>query len=177
MAGMQRVAVVGPGGAGKTTFATELARRTGLPAIHLDRHYWRPGWVETERDEWRRVQERLLDRDGGWIVDGNYSATIDVRFERADTVIVLAPPRLRCIARALRRTLRNHGRAVQAEGCPERVDVAFLRWIWNYQRRSRPRIDDALRRHRDHLDVFELRSAREARAFLDRVAAGDPPGA
>lgn len=165
--------MVGPGGAGKTTFAAELSRRTGVPVIHLDRHYWRPGWVETERDEWRRVQEQLLDGRDRWIVDGNYSGTIDVRFARADTVIVMALPRVRCVTRALWRSLRNRGHAVQAEGCPERVDVDFLRWIWNYDRRSRPRIDDALRRHRDHLDVVELRSARDVRAFLDRVGAGD----
>ena len=78
---MQRIAVVGPGGAGKTTFARELGRRTGIPVVHLDRHYWRPGWTPTPADEWRAQQARLLAGER-WIVDGNYGASFDVRFAR-----------------------------------------------------------------------------------------------
>jgi adenylate kinase family enzyme len=165
---VERVAVVGPGGAGKTTFAAELGRRAGLPVVHLDRHFWRPGWVETPPDEWRARQEELL-AGPRWIVDGNYGGTFDVRFERADTVVVLEPAVLSCLLSALRRSVRNHGVAVQADGCPERIDPAFFRWIWHDRRDSRPRLDAALARHRDRLDVVELGSRRAARAFLDHV--------
>lgn len=164
---MKRIAVVGPGGAGKSTFAREMGRRTGLPVIHLDRHYWNPGWVETPREEWAALQFRLFSEDQ-WIADGNYGGTFDVRFARADTVIVLAPPRLTCLVGALRRSLTSRGAAVQAAGCPERVDFRFLRWIWRYAKVSRPRLDAALDRHRDHLHVTELRSRREVEAFLAR---------
>jgi adenylate kinase family enzyme len=162
------VAVVGPGGAGKSTFTVELGRRTGLPVVHLDEHFWKPGWVETPKDEWQRAQAALA-ADDRWIIDGNYGGTFDVRFERADTVIVLAPPRLVCITGALTRSVRNRGRAVQAPGCHERVDLAFLRWIWRYPADSRPRLDAALGRHREQLSVIELRSRREAGRFLDEV--------
>lgn len=107
-----------------------------------------------------------------WIADGNYGGTFDIRFARADTVVVLALPRLTCVARALRRSLRNRGRDVQAAGCPERVDTAFLRWVWRYPVHSRPRLDAALDEHRDHLQVIELTSTREVRTFLDRLGAG-----
>jgi adenylate kinase family enzyme len=89
---MQRIAVVGSGGAGKSTFARQLGERTAIPVIHLDRHFWKPECVETPRHEWREVQRGLLAGET-WIVDGNYGATFDVRFSRADTVIVLALPR------------------------------------------------------------------------------------
>ncbi|MEM9203830.1 MAG: hypothetical protein AAGC53_19480, partial [Actinomycetota bacterium] len=81
------MAIVGPGGAGKTTFARALGVATGLPVIHLDEHQWQPGWVGTERDVWRRRQAGLLTGEH-WIVDGNYSGTFDARFARADTVII-----------------------------------------------------------------------------------------
>lgn len=159
--------MVGPGGAGKSTFARALGERAGLPVVHLDEHYWQPGWVEPTRDDWRTTQEALL---GGhrWIADGNYGGTFDSRFERADTVVVLQPPRLVCVRGALGRQIRNHGRDVQAAGCPEHLDLAFLRWIWRYPVDSRRRLDDALARH-PHLHVVELRSRRAATDFLGSV--------
>ena len=166
---MERVAVVGCGGAGKSTFASALGDRAGLPVIHLDEHFWHPGWVETPRDEWIEVQRRLVDGER-WVIDGNYGGTLDVRFERADTIVVLALPRTTCVAGVLRRVITRHGNEVQAAGCPERFDMTFVRWVWNYDRDSRPRVDAALDRHRDSSTVIELRSRREVAAFLDRVA-------
>jgi adenylate kinase family enzyme len=171
---VQRVAVVGPGGAGKSTFATQLGRRTGIPVVHLDRHYWKPGWVEPPADEWRRIQAELVGAEA-WIADGNYGGTFDLRFERADTVIVLQPPALVCVSRAVRRSVRNRGHAVQAAGCPERLDPAFLRWIWRYRRDSRPRLDAALDRYGARLDVIELASSRQANAFLRGFPGLDSP--
>lgn len=162
---MDRVAVVGSGGAGKSTFAAELGERTGLPVVHLDHHFGQPGWVEMPRDEWRRRQAELFAGDR-WIADGNYGGTFDERFSRADTVIVLALPRLACLTGAVKRSALNHGKAVQAEGCPERFQLSFLRWIWNYERDSRPRLDAALGRQ-GHLAVVELRSRHAVDGFLD----------
>lgn len=163
------MAVVGPGGTGKSTFATALGAATGLPVIHLDRHYWKPGWVETPRDEWRRRQHELVAGDR-WIADGNYGGTFDERFHRADTVIVLTRRRVACVGSAVWRAVRNRGAAIQAEGCPERFQLAFYRWIWHYRRDSRPRLDDALARH-PHLVVVELTSRAAMRAFIVRVRA------
>ncbi len=162
---MERVAVVGPGGAGKSTFARSLGERTGLPVVHLDRFFWNPGWVETPREEWRRRQSELVASER-WIADGNYGGTFDERFARADTVIIVARPRLACVGAVVARTARNHGKPIQAEGCPERFDLAFYRWIWNYEHDSRPRLDSALQRH-DHLDVVELKTRHAMTRFLE----------
>jgi adenylate kinase family enzyme len=56
----RRVIVTGMAGAGKSTFARQLSAKTGLPAIHLDVHFWKPGWVEPSDTEWRAVQTELL---------------------------------------------------------------------------------------------------------------------
>jgi adenylate kinase family enzyme len=45
---VQRVSIVGPGGAGKTTIALEIGCRLGIPVVHLDRLYWQPGWRAPE---------------------------------------------------------------------------------------------------------------------------------
>ena len=68
----RRVIVTGMAGAGKSTFARQLSAKTGLPAIHLDVHFWKPGWVEPSDTEWRAVQSTLLAGEA-WIADGNYT--------------------------------------------------------------------------------------------------------
>lgn len=67
---MQRVLVIGSPGSGKSTLATELAERTGLPLIHLDQEYWRAGWVEPPKAEWRQRVADLISRER-WVMDGN----------------------------------------------------------------------------------------------------------
>jgi adenylate kinase family enzyme len=146
---MRRVLVIGISGAGKSTFARELARRTGLPLIHLDKEFWRPGWVTTPLPEWRAKVEALAARDA-WIMDGNYGATLDLRLPRADAVIWFDYPRLRCLRQIAWRIATTYGRVRPdlAPGCPEQIDLEFLRFVWDFPAKSRPAIVTALQKHR-----------------------------
>src|SRR2546421_5010221 len=67
----RRVLVTGLAGSGKSTFSLALAAKTGLPVIHLDLHFWKPGWVAPSETEWREKQCGVLAGDA-WIADGNY---------------------------------------------------------------------------------------------------------
>jgi adenylate kinase family enzyme len=136
----RRILVDGYGGSGKSTFAKALAAQTGLPLIHLDLHYWQPGWTAPSEQAWREAQRRLLEGDA-WIADGNYLESLDLRLARADTVILVHTPWWICAGRAFTRGLRRPPGAQMPEGCRD-----TLRW-----------------RLRD-----EWRIA--ARAFLDRGA-------
>ena len=162
---MRRVLVIGSGGAGKTTFAARLGERTGLPVIHLDRLYWRPGWAETPKDEWDAVVRDVISRDA-WILDGNYGGTLATRLAAADTVVFLDVPRAVCIARVLLRRVRHAGRSRPdvTDGCPERITWEFLRWIWTYPARRRPGV---LAR----LSEFERRGGRAVLLRDDREIA------
>ncbi len=102
---MKRALVIGSGGAGKSTFAARLARMTGLPLIHLDEIYRKPGWIESLREEWVGTTERWLAREA-WMMDGNYGGTPEQRLAACDTAIVLDMPRLLCLWRVLWRCLR-----------------------------------------------------------------------
>ncbi len=99
---MKRVAIIGSGGAGKSTLAKRLGEVTGLPVIHLDQHFWNPHWTETPIPEWERRHETLLERER-WVMDGNYGSTMNERLDAADTVIFLDMPRLFCVVRVLKR--------------------------------------------------------------------------
>ena len=167
---MRRVAVVGCGGAGKSTLARALGERTGLPVIHLDTHFWNPGWVETPHDDWIPVHEELCARDR-WIMDGNFSRTLPARLERADTAIFLDLPTWLCVTRVLVRVHSYHGRTRPdlPEGCPEKLDLEFLRWVAGYRRRSREKVVRVLdaREREGGLRVVRLRSPREVAAYLE----------
>jgi adenylate kinase family enzyme len=173
---MRRVLVVGCGGAGKSTFARRLGEKTGLPVVHLDAEFWRPGWVEPPDDEWRETVKALMARDA-WILDGNYGATLDLRLKACDTAIFLDRSRWVCLFRVLSRVARFRGRARpdMAPGCAERVDGAFLRWIWRYPRDSRPTVLGKLAAATPDVDVVTLRSEREVERFLAAVRAEERP--
>ena len=164
---MRRILIIGPGGAGKSTLARKLGERLGLEVFHLDRLYWRAGWVETPRDEWRGMLAELIARDA-WIMDGNYSGTLDLRLGRADTVVLLDLPRVLCVWRVLKRWIsyRGEARPDMAEGCPEELRLKFALWVWSYQRRTRPKVLALLAAGDPGRAVIRLRSRREVEQFL-----------
>lgn len=164
---MQRVVVVGSGGAGKSTLARRLAAVTGLPLHHLDVLFWGPNWQETPSEEWERVQRRLVSGER-WIIDGNYAATLDIRIAAADTIVFLDLPRVLCTRRATLRSLRRWGqrRPDLAEGCNERFDLEFLRWVWDFNRTTRPNVVDAITRHGEGKRIVWLKRPSDVRNFL-----------
>ncbi|WBC14596.1 adenylate kinase [Micromonospora sp. WMMA1998] len=187
---MRRILVVGSSGAGKSTLAGELARRLDLPLIHLDRHYWRPGWTAPDPVEFRAEVAALAARPA-WVMDGNYAGTLDLRLPRADVLMLCDPSRILCLTRVLRRRwlhrampgaarpgraasdLAGPGRAASRpdlpDGCPERIDLDLLRHVWRYPRDSRPRVLAAVAAYAPTIPVHRLRHARDVARFLDRL--------
>ncbi len=167
-----RVVVTGMAGAGKSTFSRALSAKTGLPLIHLDLHFWKPGWVEPSDDEWREKQRSLLTGDA-WIADGNYHDTLDLRLERADTVVFLDTPWWTCARRAFVRGIRRPVGFQVPEGCDDSAwrqlrDEWRLVWrIWRVRRSERERELGILSRHGKHVALHVFRSRRAAREFLD----------
>ena len=164
---MRRVLVIGCGGAGKTTFSPRLAGATGLPVVHLDSLYWHPGWVPTPDHEWDRTVAELLERPA-WIMDGNYGRTLERRLGAADTVVFLDMPRTLCLWRILKRRFAHEGktRPSVAAGCPERLTLEFLWWVWTYPERRRAGILARLEKLSGDKKVVVLRRQAEIERFL-----------
>ena len=163
---MQRILVIGSPGAGKSTLASRIAGRLGVPPIHLDREYFGPGWAVPSKAEWRERVRALAARPS-WVMDGNYASTFDLRVPRAEAVVWLDLPRLTCLARVIRRVLRYWGttRPDLGSDCIERFDWPFMRWIWSYPQKMRPKTARMLQRLRPDQRVYVLRSRSEIAAL------------
>jgi adenylate kinase family enzyme len=166
---MRRVLVIGSGGSGKSTVSAKLGELLNLEVNHLDKFFWSPGWVEPARDEWIKTVTELADRDS-WIMDGNYSGTLELRLQKADTIVFLDLPRVLCLWRIMKRFFlyRNGTRPDMAEGCRESLNLEFVEWVWNYPRRSRPKVVKLLQQHADGKQIFWLHSRSDVKQFLSQ---------
>ena len=166
--GIQRIMVVGCPGSGKSTFSQSLSKILDLPVIHLDSHFWSPGWVQTNPADWNRRVEELANQPR-WVMDGNYSKSWPVRVPRAEAVIWLNMRFFRCISNVLRRWRAYSGtpRPDMAEGCPEKVDWRFLAFIADWHLKNRRRVLSRIAEIRPDLQPVVLKSFREMATFLD----------
>jgi adenylate kinase family enzyme len=166
---VKRVAVIGSGGAGKSTFARALGERTGLPVIHLDGLFWGPNWAPMPKPDWIELERELIAGDR-WIMDGNYGSTQDLRLPRADTVIFLDIPRLVCVWSVTRRWALHRKRArPDMPQNNDKLELEFLRWIWTYPTEKRPEVLARLAALPPTTRVVRLRSRGAMREFLDAV--------
>ena len=166
---MDRIMIIGCGGSGKSTLAQQLGQKTGLPVVHLDQLFWTPGWVSVSKDEFDRMHEAALAEEK-WIIDGNFDRTIPVRLQRCDTVIYLDFNRFACLMGVLKRVLTTYGkvRPDMGEGCPERIDLDFLKWVWNFNKNKRER-NYSLLKEAEGVRVIILKNRRMVKKFLSEL--------
>lgn len=165
-----KIIVIGSPGAGKSTLARKISEITGITLHHLDRIHWMAGWKPIEDDEFVEKQQEIFS-EHSWIIDGNYQTTLNLRIDAADTVLFLDLPRRLCLFRALKRStlFRNVERTDMAEGCPEKVNMDFLKWIWNYKKRDRPKTIEALNNSAGK-NIIILKTSKEVRDFIEAMA-------
>lgn len=166
---MERILIIGSGGSGKSTLARQLGEKTGLPVVHLDKLFWHPGWVESSKEE---IDAKIMQAisEPRWILDGNYNRTLPKRLEKCDTVIYLDFSRFACLMGVVKRILTTFGtvRPDMAEGCPERFDWEFLRWVWNFSRKHREKYYRMLN-ETEGIEKIVLKNRRAVKQFLKEV--------
>ena len=164
---MKRIVVIGCSGSGKSTFSRKLKQVTGNPLHHLDKLYWLPDWNLRAAEEQDRIQKERI-KDEKWIIDGNYQRSLPIRLERADTVFFFDYPRSLCLYRALKRIVLNRKRTRpdMGEGCPERFDWEFMKFIWNFNKNNRSGLIALLDQAPAGIEIQHFRKPREARDYL-----------
>ncbi len=164
---MKKILVIGSSGSGKSTFSRRLGEVTGIEIIHLDKLHWKPNWTEPSKDEWKETLEKAM-RGAAWIMDGNYSGTLEMRLAVCETVIFLDMPRTVCVYRVLKRVARSYGktRPDMAENCVEHFDWSFIKWIWDFENRSKPKMERLLTQFKDEKAIIRLKSRKEVEHFF-----------
>ena len=167
---MKRVMVIGCGGAGKSTFSKKLGKLTSLEVIHLDQHYWKPNWTESTTTEWTKVVKDLSEKPE-WIMDGNYSSTMDLRIPKTDTIIYLDYSTIQCLWRITKRILKYKGqqRPDMSVGCKERFDLEFYHYVATYNLVRRKKLLEKINRFKEEKEILVFKNDQESEAYLQKL--------
>ncbi len=161
---MNRVAIIGCPGSGKSTFARKLHEKTGLPLVHLDNIWWKPDRTHITREAFDERLAVILNGDA-WIVDGNYSRTVETRIAAADTVLFLDCDEQTCMDGVRMRVGQTRTDMPWTE---RTLDPELVALVQGFRTVQRPEILELLHRYADkEIRIFRTRA--EADAWLDKV--------
>jgi adenylate kinase family enzyme len=168
---MKRVLIVGSPGMGKSTFARALAGKTGLPIIYLDKYYndAKLGYIDDDL-RWNAFIKTTISADS-WIMDGNYSSSIDMRMKRADVIFVFDYRRWRAFQGLVRRRIEYHSkvRVDMPEGWQERLDWQFMKFVWDYEKRRKISKLSLKLTKAELGEVVTFKGPRDAKAYLEKI--------
>lgn len=162
---MQRIVVIGCPGSGKSTLSRELHNITGIPLYHLDMMYRNADKTTVEKRVFLERLTTVLKKDN-WIIDGNYSSTIDLRVAACDTVIFLDYPLDLCLAGIRERRGRSRSDMPWIE---TEEDAEFIEFIKSYNEKQKPKVLDLFEKYSDK-EIIILKSREQANAFLSGVS-------
>ena len=159
---MKKIIVIGCPGSGKSTFARALHNKTGIPLYHLDMIYWNADKTTVEKSVFLERLTAVLEKDE-WIIDGNYSSTMELRMAACDTVIFLDYPLEVCLdgVKERRGKPRSDMPWIETE-----EDAEFIEFIKNYNEQQKPKVLELLKKYSDK-NIIILESREQADAFLN----------
>ena len=159
---MKKVIVIGCPGSGKSTVSRTLHNKTGIPLYHLDMMYWNADKTTVEKSVFLKRLFDVLEKDE-WIIDGNYSSTMELRMAACDTVIFLDYPLDVCLdgIRERRGKPRSDMPWIETE-----EDSEFIEFIKNYNEQQKPKVLELLKKYSDK-NIIILESREQADAFLN----------
>ena len=159
---MKKIIVIGCPGSGKTTFAEKLRDRTGIPLFYLDAIWHKPDRTHISREDFDNRMSEILSL-GSWIIDGNYSRTVEVRLAACDTVILFDLPTEVCIEGATARL--GKGR-YDMPWIDTELDPRLKNEIEEFPRKNLPVIYELIEKYRDGKNVIIFKSREEADNFV-----------
>ena len=161
---MNKIIVIGCPGSGKSTFSRMLHQRTGIPLFHLDMMYWNEDKTTVDKSVFLERLSMAL-QCSQWIIDGNYSSTMELRLQACDTVFFLDYPLEVCLQGIQERRGKPRSDMPWIE---TEEDTEFTRFIKDFQTQNRPQIVELLNKYPGkNIHIFTTR--KQADAFLNQL--------
>ena len=159
---MNKIVVIGPGGAGKSYFSKELRDALNLPLYHLDLLFWKEDKTHISSDEFDIKLKEILKKDS-WIIDGDYSRTYELRIKEADTIFFLDFPLEKCFEGV---EARLHKERDDIPFIDEEFDPEFKEWIINWFKDTRPRVLELLDKYKKDKTLIVFHNRDEVESYL-----------
>ena len=170
---MDKIAIIGSPGAGKSTLAQQLGESHNIEIIHLDRYFWQPDWREKPRDARIEILKDLVRKER-WIIEGTYLGSSEPRLNTADTIIFLDIPPSVCLWRLTKRHLEYRGqpRPDLPDGCSDNLTLICVLKALTFPLRGRRTLMHKLRNYKSK-QIIWLRSGKEIKDFLAHQGADE----
>ena len=162
---MQKVLIIGCPGSGKSTFARKLHEQTQIPLYHLDNLFWNVDRTTVEDSVFKARLQEVLVQDT-WIIDGNYSSTMEWRMQGCDTIFFLDYPTDVCLDGVRERKGKKRSDIPWVE---EEFDEEFLQFIAEFHEKRRPQILELLHKYSDKT-IYTFTSRSDANRYLCATA-------
>ena len=164
---MKKIIVIGCPGSGKTTFAEKLKDKIGLPLFYLDAIWHKADRTHISREEYDARLAEILALDS-WIIDGNYSRTIESRISACDTVFLFDLPVEDCLDGAISRLGKER---YDMPWIDTELDPSFREAIERFAINDTPTIYALLDKYKDGRNIVIFKTRDEADLFLQSLRA------
>jgi adenylate kinase family enzyme len=163
---INKIAILGITGAGKSTLSRRIAERTGLPLFHMDALFWKKGWTEVPAEEYLKEHADILANNERWIIEGWLNHSMAARLAQADLIIYLDYPGWLCALHYIERWLkhRNVARPELPEDSLERFK--FRRFFIILFRGERAEIEQSLSYAGDSSKIIRFTSPTKLEEYL-----------
>lgn len=160
---MNKVIVIGSPGAGKSTFARKLRDKTDLPLYYLDMLWHKADKTTVSRAEFDARLHEILQKER-WIIDGNFSRTLEPRLQVCDTVFLLDFPVDVCLSGVESRIGKKR---VDMPWIETEFDAEFKQWILDFPEIRLPQIYALLEKYKENKDIIIFKSRNEADTYFE----------
>ena len=166
---MEKIAIIGSPGAGKTTLARTLHKELDIKVYHLDRLFWLPGWQRKDSDTRRDILQKVV-QEKRWIIEGTDLRSSEPRLNAADTIIFLDTNPIICLWRVIKRHDKDHGHSRRdiPEGSTDKLNPFRMWRLLAFPLQDRKKLKQKLDND-ESKEIIRLRSRKDLEGFLAQL--------